>query len=527
MPGVSLAVDNFNKKFLGYCEYWDEFIMESEQRSPNVWRDRLPKGTFQLYNGITQKSNIYRGGLGPQAGLSEWTAVATSTPGAEGYNACGYDPNTYAYGVETVSYSGFRTSWASPVVCLQDLKYTPKIREQLAMITRTGTDVTSDVKETFSREIYVKTAVDSGKAVIFTDGGMDYLTDSTKRFSYDPFVKDADQDTYISFPAGLKVSTLNWSYLDYLRMYMADQCPQAALGNDSGMPLFGLFLDLNDFEKFVLGTDSKLREDFRYADPKALIKGFNMGLKVFRGFMLMHDSRQMRFKFHKISSGNVIAKRVKPRKADRAATIGYIPEANPAYYKAELAIGVIFMNDVIQIQMPPNDLNMGSGMVFGPAPGYNGEWTWINEYDKQYNPLREVGYFFSRFEYYPKPLLYSSEATVFLYARCPQTWTTECEPIADGSKDPVDSAFLAEAPAAGDFDGTNLKVTLTLTDKLSAATPGSPVTVTNDASAEFAAVIADASMAPTYVIAWVSGGDNVPSAVTEINDPTKTKVTVG
>lgn len=527
MPGVSLAVENFNNKFLKYCEYWDSFIMERELKVPNVWRDRLPRGVFPLYNGLTLKSNIYRGGLGPQAGLSEWSPVATSTSGTPGYNACGYNPNTYDYAVETYSYSGYRTSWASPVVCLQDVKFTPRIREQLALITRTGTDITSDVKETFAREIYVKMAVDSGKSVILTEGGTNYLSDPSVRFSYDPFAKDADGDTYITFDASLKISTLNWTYLDYLRAYLADQAGEAAVAMDSGMPMFGLFLDLNDFDKFVLGEDDKLREDFRYADPKALINGFNMGLKSFRGFVLMHDSRQMRFKFSTITSGNVVAKRVKPKKADRAATIGMVPEANPDYYKAELAIGVIFMNDVVQILVPANDQNLGSGMTFGPAPGYNGEWQWINEFDKEFNPLREVGYFFSRFEYYPKPLLYSSEATVFLYRRCPQTWNTGCE-VEDSTVTTVAaSSKLAAAPAAGDFDATLRTVTMQLLTKLNVSGPGAEVSIKKDDGNSFDAVIADSSMAPFYTFAWASGATNAPSAVTEINDTAVVEVTVG
>lgn len=530
---IDISVEAFNQKFLGYCEYWDSFILKREFAVRNIWRDRLPKGVFPLYNGLVQKSNIYRGGLGPQAGLTEWYNVDVShlpSGSNPGVNACvPRTPNEYDYAVETIQFSGYRTNWKSPVICLQDVKFTPRIREQLALITRTGLDVTASVKETFSRETYVKQAVDSGKAVIFTERGMDYLQDPSVRFSYNPFEADADGDTYIKFSSSLKLSTLNWSYLDYLRTYLADQCAEAAPGMDSGRPVFGLMIDLNDFEKFVLGTDKDLREDFRYADAKALITGFDMGLKIFRGFMLMHDSRQMRFKFSTINSdGDVVAKRVKPMKAERSATIGKVPEANPEYYRAELAIGVIFMNEVVQILVPPNDLNLGSGMVFGPAPGYNGEWKWNNEYDRVHNPDREIGFFQSRFEYFPKPLLYSSEATVFLYARCPQTWGSECE-IADRVAHPDVSdgpVAISEAPAAGDFNATLRTVVLTLAKRLSVSAPGTPVTIKNDAGNNFAAVIADSSMAPTYTFAWANGATNAPSAVGDINDTTVVTVTV-
>lgn len=495
-------------KMLQMAEHFGQFIMSGEMANPMVWRDRIPKGTFPLYQGTSQKTNIFRGTLGPQAGLSDWTDIEPSrkpTGNAAGFDLCAYTPQTYTWGIDTVEFSGLRTSWKSPVFCVNDLKFTDMAKQQLALIIKAGSRVTDDVKEVFNREQYLKAAVDAGKAIVLCTEGMDYVDSSTARFTYDPFVKDSDGDTYITFATSLlpSISTLNWTFLDYIRSYMSDQCPDAAIGSDSGMPVYGLMLDLMDFEKFVL-NDDKLREDFRYARPQQLISGFNMGFKVYRGFALIHDARQMRFVIKSVGATTTTAKRVTPRRAIRAGTIGYIPEANPDYIRAELGIAVVFMNDVIQILVPPTVTSLGSGMVFGPAPGFNGEWTWINEYDKDFNPLKEVGFFFARFEYFVKPLIYSSEATVFLYRRCPQALQTGCAvDVEDTVAGTTEHVGVAKDAVAADVDATNYTVTLTLS-KLLPGGVGDAVTTVADNSTSLSAYIADSSQAPTYTFVATS-----------------------
>jgi len=507
-------------KLVVMAEHFDKFIVDWEMSHPSVFRDRIPKGTFPLYQGTSQKTNIFRGTLGPQQGLNTWTGIAPSQKpvgNAVGKDLCSYNPHTYTWSYETIDFVGYRDSWRSPVFCVNDLKFTDMAKEQLGFIIRAGSQVTDAVKETFNRETYVKQAVDSGKGVMLVEGGMDYIDSSTVRFTYDPFTVDADGNTYVTFASALlpKLSTLNWTFLDYIRQYMADQCPEAATGMDSGMPVFGLMIDLLDFERMVY-KDSDLREDFRYAKPQQLISGFNMGFKVYRGYALMHDARQMRFRVTAVGATNTTATRVVPRKATRTGTIGYIPETNSEYIKAEIGMGILFMSEVVTILVPPTVNNLGSGMVFGPAPDFNGAWTWLNIQDAETNPLREIGYFFARFEYFVKPLRWATEATVFLYRRCPQAIKTGCQAEAESSA--AASSLMSDTPTAADFDGTNLTVTLRLQKKLTAGA-GAKVNITRDNSTVFEAYITEDSDAPTYTFAWVTGVTNAPSAITDMNDP--------
>jgi hypothetical protein len=505
MSIITGGVSYYNQKFIDTVEHYDEFIQERSLANPNIWRDRIPRGTFTLFEGLTKKTNIWRGGLGEQAGLTNWTAIQVSRKAAgtdQGHDACNADPHTFDYAWETLEYTGFRSSWQSMPICLNDIKFTAEAKEQCRLQAAQCTFVTMTVWENWSREQYVKQAVDAGHTVILCEGGMDWIDDTGVRFTYDPFAEDGDGDTYITFDADLQLSTLNWSYFDYLHNYLSDQCPEAALSSDSGMPIFGLMVDLRDVDKH-LRSDPDLREDFRFAQPSTLIEGYPVSVKKFRGWGLVHDSRQMRFKFHHIdASGNAVCKRVKPMREGRAVTIGNVPEANPEYYQAEVALGVVLMNNVLQNQVPPSVPNMGSGMVFGSVPGYNGTFAWINEYDRVYNPLRKTGYFFAEFEIFPKPLMYSTEAVVFIYRRCPQTWNTGCE-IETLEDAATSSVTVAAAAVAADVDATNQTVTLTLSKVLDARL-GDTCTITRSTGGTDTVVIAQDGLAPTYVFASAS-----------------------
>lgn len=530
MP-VMQGLPYYNQKMLSLAEHWDQFIMERQLKNPNVYYDRIPRGAYELFSGLTQKSNIYRGGLPVQAGLSTWRKIGLSRKpagGDPGFDNCAPGtPHTYSYAWETIQYEGYTDEWQSEPVCLEDLKFVDYARDQLALIVRSGVDYGVSILENWNREMYAWFAQNAGRCVVLAEGAIQFEDDATYTFDYDPFAvtTDADGDSvpYIKIDSDLKVSTLNWSLLDYLRVTMADRAGEAALARDSGMPVFGLMLDLMDFERFVL-DEPKLREDFRYAKPQQLIDGYDFGMKVYRGLSLIHDPRQMRFRFHKVGAGSnstddetgkTIYTRVLPLRAGRAVTIGNIPEPNPAYYRAEIGIGVIFMNEVYQNLFVPSIDNLGSGMTFGPAPGLTGEWKWINIPDPATNMLGNTGFFYGRIQVYPKPLLFSSETTIFAYRRCPQSLRTECA-IQTGKS--TSAVALSANAVAADFDLTNRRVTVTLAEAIDVGI-NDAVTVTHGGGA-CAMVVASDALAPKYVLSWASGASNAPTVYSNFTTST-------
>lgn len=520
MPPLQ-GLQNYNDKMVVMAEHWDEFIMNRQLTNPNIWHDRIPRGSYELFKGTSQKSNVYRGGLPVQAGLSTWKAIQVSrkpSDGDPGFDNCAPGtPHTYSYAWETIEYSGFQDEWQSEPVCLNDLKFVDFAKDQLALIVRSGVDYGISILENWNREKYVQFAADSGRFLIHAEGAINFEDDSTLRVAYDPFLTTADIDgalvPYIAIDPSIEVSSLNWTTLDYLRTNLAERAGAAAIASDSGMPMFGLMIDIMDFERMIT-ADAELKEDFRYAVPSKIIEGYDFGLKSYRGFVLMHDARQMRFRYMNIDSdGNAVFTRVLPLRAGRAVTIGNIPEPNPGFYRAELGVGVIFLNEIFQNLFVPSIDSLGSGMRFGPAPGLTGEWEWINIRDNNGNQLGESGYFYGRFQVYPKPLLYASEATVFLYRRCAHSLKTECYVQ---SRDDVGTGAIALASDAvsADFDDTNNRVTVTLASKLDAGI-NDPVSVAKADATAFAGRVVSDALAPTYVIAWLEGAANEPTAYTD------------
>lgn len=517
--GVKQGLEFYNQKFNVMAEHWDEFIMARTMKNPNIWHDRIPRGAYTLFNGLEQKTNIYRGGLPVQAGLSTWDEISQSKKTADGGpfdNCAPGTPLQYGYAWETLTYSGYQEEWQSEPICVNDLKFIDQAKEQLSLIIRTGVDFGISILENWNREMYAYQAITANRGMVMSTGALEFEDNAVYRFDYDPFTTTTDVDgnavPYVKFSADLNMSTLNWDYLDYLRTTMADRCGEAAIGNEAGMPIFGLMLDLLDFEKMVK-SDPELREDWRYAQPQKLIDGYNMGMKTYRGFALMHDARQMRFRVKEIDDdGNLIATRVLPLKAGRAATFGNVPEPNPAYYRAEIGVGVIFMNDVLQNLFVPSLDNLGSGMTFGPSPGLTGDWKWINIPSPTTNMLGETGFFYGRFQLFPKPLMFSFDTTVFAYRRCKQAFRTFCEVQSHEDVGTGAIGLLGDA-AEADFDGTNRRITLTLASLLNAGV-GDTVSIKAASGDSFSAVVLSDSLAPKYVFGWEDETANEPSAYT-------------
>lgn len=508
-PADAYKVSNFEQRLIAIAEHFDTFLEKYDTENPQIFRDRIAREQYPLFSGLTAKSNIFHPGLGPQAGISDWTSIQVSTVGANGdggYNACQMNnPQTYGFSVESKEYTGKNAEWRSPVICVRDTMWTDEAKQQVGYIYATGAMITSQAWEVYSREMYMMFASEADNLYVLTAGNP---MEGNPKFSYDPFETytrttdfgATEKFTVLKIDAGVEISTLNMSYLEHYQMWLAGECQGAALANTSGFPTFGLMLHLHDFDKMIR-DDPDLRADLREAHPEKLFANYEQTFRNLRGWGIIHDNRQMRFKYWKIGAdGKLWFRRVLPKREGRTITIGKLPEFNPEYLTAEVAVAVVFLNDVFRIRIPPALNSLGGETSFGPAPGYSGDWQWIN-YASDSNPLREIGYYYMRMAAFPKPLRFSTRAMALAYRRCPQTWPTAC---ITGSTDAATGAIaLAEAAEAADFDATNKTLTVTLAALLG-GTVGQAVTVTQTgASATTVAgtLVGDAS-APTYVIAF-------------------------
>jgi hypothetical protein len=494
---TQLGVADYNQSFLDALEFVDDVIQERQHMKVSVWRSKVPRGPYMLGEGLVKKSYRFHAGLGDQRGMQKWSPIQISRVASgddPGVDACAYNPYMVDYGFETVNYSGVQTSRRTKHICIRDIRFTWEFNQQLKLIFDFLGDITNSVWENYGRETYIKFCVDGSNGFVLAGG-----PPNSVNFSYDPYSVDDDGDNTITVSAGTDFSTINWDHLAWFSRWLEMQAPQSAIGNSNGRPVYGLVFDMEDWDKMVRG-DAALREDYRYGAPQVLIDQYG-SVTNYKGYALMHDVAAPRFKIKSTDGTDIVLKRVDPLVDNEAVTIGNKVNVNPDYLNAEFAMGVIFMNDVYKLEVPPaGPTSPGGGTMFGATPSLNGEFRWLNIQDQENNLLNENGFYFGRYEAFAKPLTYDGDAICFLYARCPWVGPTSCS---IGSDPQSDAVSLASSPSAGDADATNKTLTLTLAEFLDCQA-GDAVTMKKDATAGAAtltAYIADASLAPTYTFA--------------------------
>lgn len=450
----------FNHLLMNLTPMFPQLIQKEVLVRPRFWHDRIPRGAFQLFNGTTGETNIFRGALYKFAGLDEWQDI-DPVPSSTN-NPCGsgqYD--TIKYGWERLQWSGKKAYWGSDPICLDALKFSPKVQEQLAMILSAGAEYGIQMQEVWNRDTFIYQSVLFGRSFVMSTDF--YGPTDSPRYFYDPFTKfgttaEASATSHIADKNVVdrpfilidatsmdQVEPLNFDVLDQVRESLKIRCPSAAVSRGAGEPMFALAVSSDDVERYIRGNE----EERRYwieNDPAALIQHYGFAPNTFKRWIITNDGNQLRFKvkgtytYDAKTFGGVgsdyfaagqkvmVAVAVDPQIPSKTRVgIGGspIPEDNPDYYRAELAIAPIFMNQVFTNLFVPTVSTLGSGTYFGPVTGLNGKWGWTNFRDST-NPEGNVGKFFGKFEIVPRPETHVFHCTSFLYRRCTQPLRSLC-----------------------------------------------------------------------------------------------------
>lgn len=535
--GVNQAVTAFNQVMMKYAEYFDPFIQKSLIDHPRHWYNAIPKGVFPNFQGTTHETRVFRGGLQHYAGLSSWSLV-NPTPSSTNNPCTRGSYNTVGYAWERFEWTGRQTYWGSDPICSDSLQYTPQAMEQLAWILQVGADYGVSIMEVWNRDWLIKTAIDADRGYVMTSSYVGN-TDSEK-FYYDPLVAfgtdpgEVDPSTgitapFIVFKAGVEIEPLNFDVLDMLHQDFDVSCPTAAIGSNAGSPLYGLPISKYDFERYVKGNSFELA-NWREARAEKLITGVG-DVKTHRDWALSFDANQLRFKIAKVvpdydsddyggvgadldGETVVIAQYVAPRVAGRTGeNSAQIPEWNPEYASAELAVAPIMLNRVFTNLMGTDLTTLGSGTSFGPQPGLNGKWAWINFLDKTLNPWGKVGNFVGEFRIFPKVEPHVVFSTSLLYRRCTEPIRARC-PVdnADVNPDTVVGASadgVSYTASSQDVTANSFTLIATLAKKLVDAPVGKQVTVTFtglESPVEVVGYLVKTSTAPIYTIHVAADG---------------------
>lgn len=353
-----------------------------------------------------------------------------------------------------------------------------------------------------------------------------------------------------------EIEPVNFDMLERLNDSLAQRCPEAAIGNDAGVPMFAITLKHDDIDKLIRATPIEW-DAWRRSEPKALIDHYNMTMKTYRRWGIVNDTNQLRLKPVRVieeyteaiakeygyvgyRSGDdpgLQGKRVmvclvvnpKMNSKFRFGTNGApVPVNNPEYFKAPLAIANVFVNDAFVNQYEGQPNSVGSGTHFGPAPAMNGQWGWLNIPDRKDNPFGSVGNFYGLFRIHIRPTKYTQDTTSFIYTRDMQvfkamiqaqnkivnpdyTGTAQSAEFATCDCDAIDTVNDTSTPATTIAAGTAIDVDLAQTPHLALSVgmvaklvAWSKTGTAAAAETEYDVVVLDSSSWPRVTVAPVS-----------------------
>lgn len=566
-PGVYTAsapadITYWNQYMMTKVEFFDPFIQAMLTKRPRQWFNAIARGNKENFSGLTSETRIFRGGLGHYAGLSMFTAI-NPVPSAAN-NPCvrgAFETSSVAW--DRLDWKGYQAYWGSDPICVDQWKYTPEAIQQLAWILQHGAERGVDIQEVWNRDWLIRTST------VDADGGAgrgylmmsSYVGNTTpEKYYYDPLVQFGNgagqvapatgiTRPFIVFKAGLEIETLNFDVLGALKDELDVSCPDGAIGSEGGTPMFGLPVNKKDFEKYIQGSDFETK-NWREARAEKLITGIT-GVKTHRDWALTFDSNQLRFKITKVVANYanatyggvaaalegetvVIAQYVPPMVAGRIGENGIaIPEYNPEYGTAELAVTPVQMTKVFTNLFGSNVASLGSGTTFGPFPGLNGKWNWMNIIDRANNPHGKIGNFEGEFQIFPKAEPRVVYSTSFLYRRCTESIKSRC-PVDNAEINPdvaagVTTTVAAYTASGADAVADGFTLDAVMTNALQTLAVGKEVTVTiNNGTDDVAipAIVIKTASSPTCQF-YVTGSGVIDIVAEADKADTKYHVTAG
>ena len=466
--GTAQKMLGFQTAIWASLESVDPLIEKKVMMLPRFWHDRIPRGVFELHNGLVKQRRFFRGSIYKTIGLDEWEAI-DPVPTLSN-DPCRFPKHSSVdYAWDQLAWSGFRRAWGSHPICANAFRYIADAAEQIAVELEAGMEQGVRIQETFNRDFYVLQSVNFGRSYV-----MSHLTHGqpdAPRYFFDPFVKfdtvgskalktaqkdlvtgkDGHPHAFVVIDARVEIEPVNWTSLDRIHEMLKLRCPDAAIGSEDGEPVFGLMINNDDVVKSVEATEHMYRE-WLEAKPQSLIDDYKLKFKTFRYWGIVSDPTQLRFKIvrsiadytdtecekyggvgSEIAGQGVpvyIAIAVEPQVADKkrkGINGGDIPVENIDYVDAELAIAPVFMNNVFVNEFETQgQVNLKNGMTFGAFPALNGQWGWIRGPQTDADPFQQTGKFYGLFLLHPRPEARVYDTMSFIYRRCKESIRARC-----------------------------------------------------------------------------------------------------
>ena len=366
---MAIQCSTVNSLFQSYTsqfgvDIWDRYSQDS------VWGKltrvgKFPQGLGTTLNEITVE-RVLSGSL-----ENDWADVAVSNGTSS--NGCVPAPVDLSFG-QTVRPWGLQTkAYQTPCICLDDLKHSYLIENQVSKTVDALTQLTKTV------------------------------SDYRRRYNYMSMVGAIQSSYNTEYPAGnlnavpVPTSPLGQDQLDELRVQiLRDGGGRNALGKEDGQPVLGLICSPEQ-SRNLLRNNADLRQDNRFATPSELVAPLGVS-RSYMGYYHMGDFEIPRFTY----SGGVYTP-IYPF-VQVGTTQGYKWDLNPLYNTAPIEGAYIYHPDVYEEALQQVGPNI-KGAAFNDFPHYyNGQFFWLNILSEAYNPLGKNGRWLSVFQSGARPI---------------------------------------------------------------------------------------------------------------------------
>jgi len=392
----------------------------------SAWLNLAQRGAFpdemgDVINVLTWERSL------PANGLT-WTDVNTQQyfNNAGGDGSLSPDPQTLAsclptaakisFGQTVRSYGLKQAAVQSPKICVNDLRFAAKRKDQLTAMFNILKDNTKWAWETYYRAVYADLAehkVVVTSSLTSVDGAATWAT---------PVVGTVAAMRHLSQGILDRV---------YLKLVREGAEPW---GMENGRPIYAVVLSPEAQEFLFRGIGGlNLRDDFRYNNSRVNELLAPLGVeRSYKGWFYLVDMFPRRFNVTEVPASSPTAYQwteILPF-APEETTNGRRFVLNSEYEIADVEEAYVFVREALEFQVPKAITAPGGGTAFSTL-NYMGDFRWLNIPHETTNPDGTIGFFRGVMSVAAKPQA-PDLATVFRFRRCaPSVAGLACDATSD------------------------------------------------------------------------------------------------
>lgn len=354
-------------------------------RSP--WVGLIRRGTFPDGMGHTISVLTYERNA-PVLAEPTWTTLTVNDGDITESGLCAPVATKIGVGNTLRTYNLARRVLEGPDFCVENIRFSFQLREQLTQVMNILTEYTLIEWEIRDRHEYLRLV----KWKVSVNAG---LTTS--------------EATTAPYFGACPTSILTQGVLNRWRArLLRDGAADSALGRANGAPIFTLIVSYETSENLIF-LNADIRDDLRWGKPNELLAPFGVE-RSYRGFYHLIDAYPMRG----TCAAGVFTET--PAFSTQAATKGQRAEVNQSWMDAPYEISFIFDPMVFEQLIPQPITNPANKFQFNPV-NYMGDWQARNIIDRICNPDGTVIFHRGILAAASKPV-HPERGVAFLHLRC-------------------------------------------------------------------------------------------------------------